>query len=71
MKLSGVRDGSPAAKAGMKGGDIIVECAGQQIKNVYDYTYVLGERKPGEVVEIVVLRGNERVKLQVTLEERK
>ena len=52
MKLSGVRDGSPAAKGGMKGGDIIVECAGRQIKNVYDYTYVLGERKPGEVVEI-------------------
>ena len=71
VKLSGVREGSPAAKAGMKGGDIIVECTGKQIKNVYDYTYILGERKPGEVVEIVVLRGNERVKLQVTLEERK
>src|SRR4030095_8893883 len=71
VKLSGVRDGSPAAKAGMKGGDIIVECAGKQIKNVYDYTYVLGERKPGDVVEIAVLRNNERVKMQVTLEERK
>ena len=53
VKLSGVREGSPAAKAGMKGGDIIVECAGKQIKNVYDYTYVLGDRKPGDVVEIV------------------
>src|SRR5262245_3424119 len=71
VKLSGVRDESPAAKAGMKGGDIIVECAGRQIKNVYDYTYVLGERKPGEVVEIVVLRDKERVKLHATLEERK
>jgi C-terminal processing protease CtpA/Prc len=71
VKLSGVRDGSPAAKAGMKGGDIIVECAGKQIKNVYDYTYVLGERKPEEKVEIVVRRGNERLRLQVTLEERK
>ena len=71
VKLSGVRDGSPAAKAGIKGGDIIVECAGRQIKNVYDDTYVLGERKPGEVVEIVVRRDTERVKLQVTLEERK
>ena len=71
VKLSGVREGSPAAKAGMKGGDIIVECAGKQIKNVYDYTYILGERKPGEVVEIVVLRASERVKLQATLEERK
>ena len=55
----------------MKGGDIIVECAGKQIKNVYDYTYVLGERKPGDVVEFVVLRSGERVKLQATLEERK
>jgi len=71
VKLSGVREGSPAAKAGMKSGDIIVECAGKQVKNVYDYTYILGERKQGEVVEIVVLRGNERVKLQVTLEERR
>ena len=71
VKLSGVREGSPAAKAGMKGGDIIVECAGKQIKNVYDYTYVLGDRKPGDVIEISVLRSNERVKMQVTLEERK
>jgi len=71
VKLSGVREGSPAAKAGIKGGDIIVECAGKQIKNVYDYTYVLGDRKPGDVVEIAVLRNNERVKMQVTLEERK
>ena len=71
VKLSGVREGSPAAKAGIKGGDIIVECAGKQIKNVYDYTYVLGDRKPGDVVEITVLRNNERVKMQVTLEERK
>jgi aminopeptidase YwaD len=71
VKLSGVREGSPAAKAGIKGGDIIVECAGKQIKNVYDYTYVLGDRKPGDVVEIAVLRDNERVKMHVTLEERK
>lgn len=71
VKLSGVREGSPAAKAGMKSGDIIVECAGKQIKNVYDYTYVLGDRKPGEVVAVVVLRGQERTTLQVLLEERK
>jgi hypothetical protein len=70
VKLSGVRDGSPAAKAGLKSGDVIIECAGNQIKNVYDYTYVLGDRKPGDVVDIVVLRGKERVKLQAKLEPR-
>ncbi len=70
VKLSGVREGSPAAKAGLKGGDIIVECSGKQIKNVYDYTYVLGDRKVGDVVDIVVLRGKERIKMQATLEPR-
>jgi aminopeptidase YwaD len=70
VKLSGVREGSPAAKAGLKSGDIIVECAGKQIKNVYDYTYILGDRKPGDVLEIVVLRGAERLKLSATLEQR-
>jgi hypothetical protein len=43
----------------MKGGDYR-GVRRKQIKNVYDYTYVLGECKPGEVVEIVVLRANER-----------
>ena len=70
VKLSGVREDSPAAKAGLKSGDVIVECGGKQIKNVYDYTYILGDRKAGDVLEIVVLRGNERVKLQATLEQR-
>lgn len=70
VKLSGVREGSPAAKAGLKGGDIIVECSGKQIKNVYDYTYVLGDRKPGDVVDIVIMRGKERIKVQATLEQR-
>jgi aminopeptidase YwaD len=70
VKLSGIREGSPAARAGLKGGDIIVECGGKQIKNVYDYTYLLSDRKPGDILEIVVLRGNERLKLQATLEPR-
>jgi aminopeptidase YwaD len=70
VKLSGVREGSPAARAGLKGGDIIVECAGKEIKNIYDYTYVLQEHKAGEVVDIVVLRNLERISLKATLESR-
>ena len=70
VKLTGVREGSPAAKAGLKGGDVIVECAGKKIKNIYDYTYVLQEHKVGEMVDIVVLRNGERVNLKATLESR-
>ena len=70
VKLSGVRAGGPADKAGLKGGDVIVEFGGQQIANIYDYTYALDAVKIGEPVEVVVLRNGKRVKLTVTPEAR-
>jgi len=70
VKLAGVREGSPAARAGLKGGDVIVECAGKKIKNIYDYTYVLQEHRVGEVVDILVLRNLKRISLKATLESR-
>jgi Tol biopolymer transport system component len=71
VKLSGVRGGAPAEKAGLKGGDVIVEFAGQQIKNVYDYTYALDAVKIGQPVDVVVLRDGKRVKVTVVPEARK
>ncbi|HEY6168886.1 MAG TPA: M28 family peptidase, partial [Verrucomicrobiae bacterium] len=71
VKLSGVRGGSPAEKAGLQGGDIIVEFSGATIKNIYDYTYALDAVKIGKPVEVVVLRAGKRVKLSVTPEARK
>ena len=43
------------------------------IKTIYDYTYALGKYKPGETVDVVLLRGenDEKVTLHVTLEKRK
>ena len=70
VKLSGVRAGGPADKAGLKGGDIIVEFGGQEITNIYDYTYALDAVKIGEPVEVVVLRDGKRVKLTITPEAR-
>lgn len=71
LLLDGVRDASPAAKAGMKAGDKIVKIAGHDVKNVYDYTYALGEMKGGQEYEIEVVRGAERLKLKITPESRK
>src|SRR5207253_3942247 len=48
LKLDGVRDDSPAARAGLKAGDKVVKLAGREVKNVYDYTYALGEMKAGQ-----------------------
>jgi S1-C subfamily serine protease len=71
VKLSGVRGGSPAEKAGLLAGDIVVEFAGKALKNVYDYTYALDAVKVGKPVDVIVLRAGKRVPLTVTPEARK
>jgi Tol biopolymer transport system component len=71
VKLSGVRTGSPAEKAGLRGGDVIIEFAGQQIKNIYDYTYALDAVKIGQPASLVVLRNGQPTRLQATPEARK
>ena len=71
VKLSGVRAGSPADKAGLKGGDVLVEFGGQKIANIYDYTYALDACKIGQPVTIAILRGGQRLNLSVTPEARK
>ena len=65
MLLDGVRDGSPAFKAGLKPGDKIVKLAGKEIRNVSDYTFILGEMKAGEEYEVVVMRGTERLAMKI------
>jgi Tol biopolymer transport system component len=63
--LSGVVKGGPAEGGGLLAGDLIVELDGRTIENVYDYTYALGDLEIDEPVEIVVLRGGERISLTV------
>ena len=70
MLLDGVRDGSPAAKAGLKAGDKIVKMAGRDVKNVYDYTHALGEMKGGEEYEVEILRAGQRMTLKLVPEKR-
>jgi hypothetical protein len=71
LLLDGVRDDSPAAKAGLKAGDRIVKIGTRDIKNVYDYTAALGEMKAGEEYAIEVVRGTERLSLRLKPEARK
>ena len=66
LRLSGVTAGAPADDAGLKGGDIIVELAGKTIENIYDYTYAIQALKVDETVSIVVVRGSERLELEIT-----
>lgn len=68
--LSGVQTGGPADKAGLQGGDIILQFGGQTITNIYDYTYSLDAVKIGEATELVIQRGEERLTLTITPEAR-
>jgi len=71
VKFADVRDGSPAAKAGFKAGDVLVEFDGKKIDNLYDFTYALRARKPGDKATVTVLRNGEKLTREVTLEARK
>ena len=71
MKISGVRPGSPAEKAGLQGGDVIIKFGSFNIKNVYDYTYALGSFSPGDEVEIVAMRSGQKMTVMAKLEARR
>ncbi len=71
LLLDGVRDDSPAAKAGVKAGDKIIKLAGREVRNISDYVFVLGEMKAGEEYEIVVMRGTETLTLKIIPAARK
>ncbi len=70
MKLDGVRPGSPAERAGLRAGDVIVKIANTTVKNVYDYTYALGEMRAGEEVEVIIRRDGKEMTLKITPEKR-
>ena len=65
MVIDGVRDNSPAAKAGLKAGDKITKLAGKEVRNATDYTFVLGTMKAGEEYEVEFTRGGEKMMLKV------
>src|SRR5271157_1395005 len=71
VRFSDVRPGSPAAKAGLRAGDILVQFGDKPIHNLYDFTDALRRSKVGEVVEVKVLRDGKPVVASVKLEQRK
>jgi C-terminal processing protease CtpA/Prc len=70
VRVAGVSAGSPAAVAGLREGDVITKLAGSPIQNIDDLTEVLSSRKPGDEVEIVVLRVNQPLILKAILRRR-
>jgi len=71
VKFADVKPNSPAAKAGLKAGDVLVQFGDKPIKNLYDFTDALRRSKVGDVVEVKVLRDGQSVTASVKLEQRK
>lgn len=70
VKLMGVREGSPAQKAGLLDDDTIIQFNGVSIKNIYDYVYALSDSKPGIPTSLVVLRNYKPISLIIVPEPR-
>ncbi len=66
LKISGVVQGGPAAKAGLQGGDIIVGLGGAQLENIYDYMQAMNGLKVDQETDVVVERGGKRLNLKLT-----
>jgi serine protease Do len=67
--VGGVVSGGPAAAAGMRPGDVIIEMQGQIIRTFNDLQKILRTHKVGDETNIVVIRDNKRIELKVTLGE--
>jgi serine protease Do len=64
-----VFEGSPAEKAGLKAGDIVVEIDGEKIKNSQDLVREVLKKQVGQKIEIVIIREGKQMKVPVTTTE--
>ncbi len=70
VRLTGVRSGSPAERAGIRAGDIIIALGGMRVADLYGMTDALRARQPGDTVVVVVKRGAEELRLTAVLGRR-
>ncbi len=65
VRISGSSKNSPAEKAGVKTGDVIVEFSKTKIENLYDYVYTLQSVKPDVVTNMVIMRDGKKIDLEI------
>jgi C-terminal processing protease CtpA/Prc len=65
MRIDGVTEGRPAAKAGLKSGDIVVQIGENKVLDMMSYMKALGKFSKGDKAEVTVKRGKEDMKVQV------
>jgi membrane-associated protease RseP (regulator of RpoE activity) len=69
--ITGVMPGSPAEKAGLTGGDVVLRLGKKKILNLQDLQYALVDQRPGDVLELEYSRDGKVSVVTVTLAERR
>lgn len=69
-RLMGAKPGSPAEKAGIQKGDVIIKFGEYDVTSLRDYAFALRQHKPGDTVKLVVVREGKEVTLEATLTEK-
>jgi S1-C subfamily serine protease len=70
VRIESVAPESPAAKAGLQAGDILVRIESQELADLRGYSDVLKTLEPGQTVTATVLREGEELEVSVTVEAR-
>jgi serine protease Do len=66
-KVLEVNENSPASKAGLMAGDVILKFDGRPVGDTDDLSIVLRNKKPGEEVKVEVQRGDDKMTLKLTI----
>jgi uncharacterized iron-regulated protein len=68
VTIRDISPGLPASKAGLKAGDVITRLGGETIKETFDLTYLIRQKKPGDKVLLQFLRDGESSEVEVTFQ---
>jgi serine protease Do len=63
--IAGLTEDGPAAKAGIKDGDVVVEFNGKPVKSMRELPRLVADTPPGDTVDLVVIREGERLTLKI------
>jgi C-terminal processing protease CtpA/Prc len=68
--VQSVKEGGPAAKAGLRVGDVVTAIDGKQVESAWTVGDTLDDKKAGDAVRIDIIRNHQRQTITATLEER-
>jgi len=67
--ITDITGDSPASRAGLRRNDMIVEINGQRIKTDTDLKRIMADSSPGDIMDLTVYRGSEKLKMKIKVAE--